>query len=146
MTNEQILEQQVEALEKLLKLKQAVVEELEAKVSRLENSQLYPGVINTPFIPYVRSPFTQVVDRCTVGPSFAHEYPSSWGGTTPPRCTKCGMGQWATSGVITSTSHAGVTTIGSGGCTGGVASGVASNTIDGSKLGLGMLIDAIKNR
>ena len=32
MTNEEILEKQVEALEKLLQIKQAIIEELEAKV------------------------------------------------------------------------------------------------------------------
>jgi hypothetical protein len=36
MTNEEILEKQVEALEKLLQLKEAVITELEAKVHRLQ--------------------------------------------------------------------------------------------------------------
>jgi hypothetical protein len=54
MTNEEILNQQVEALEKLLKLKQAIVEELEDRVAKLENEKnhyvpynpnpLYPGI------------------------------------------------------------------------------------------------------
>lgn len=44
MTNEEILEKQVETLEKLLQLKQAVIQELEAKVSRLQNPYGY-GVI-----------------------------------------------------------------------------------------------------
>lgn len=47
MTNEQILEQQVDALEKLLKLKQAVIEELETKISRLQN-QTIPN-LNVPY-------------------------------------------------------------------------------------------------
>jgi hypothetical protein len=38
MTNEQILEQQVEALEKLLQLKQAIIEELESKVQKQQNN------------------------------------------------------------------------------------------------------------
>ncbi len=100
MTNEQILEQQVEALEKLLKLKQAVVDELEAKVNRLQNP--YGGIpgINTPYYPY-----NQPIYGCGGGgsgqgnagggagitiTSCQHEYPSMWGGTGNPPCIKCG--------------------------------------------------------
>jgi hypothetical protein len=43
MTNEEILAQQVEALEKLLQLKQAVIDELESKISKMEMEKLnYP--------------------------------------------------------------------------------------------------------
>ena len=46
MTNEEILEKQIEALEKLLQLRTAIIEELESKVARLESEKIslqYPG-------------------------------------------------------------------------------------------------------
>ena len=44
MTNEEILERQVEALEKLMQLKQAVIDELEIKVAKLQPQLSYPGI------------------------------------------------------------------------------------------------------
>jgi hypothetical protein len=103
MTNEQILEQQVEALEKLLQLKQAVIEELESKVQKLQYPPLPysgggAGVINLPSV-------WTVPPMCTDG--LPHQYPSMWGGTSQPSCTKCG--QYPSifnsgAGVITTTS------------------------------------------
>ena len=108
MTNEQILEQQVEALEKLLKLKQAVVEELEAKINRLQFP--YPGlggIINTPFIqPYPGhlgggGGGWQGQGQAGSVTICNHEYPSMWGGTGPVPCTKCGQPFQGASGNIT---------------------------------------------
>lgn len=101
MTNEQLLEQQVEALEKLLKLKQAIVEELERKIDRLEGSipfgfpnPAHPINVPNPFFPSVFH------DACPADPHGIHQYPSLWGGTGPVPCTKCGkqMTSYATSG------------------------------------------------
>ena len=113
MTTEQILEKQVEALEKLLQLRAAITEELEAKISRLENEVArnnlapYPGhIINTPWVgPPVMYPGigggstpwnpnqsgTVIISNiCTDGAP--HEYPSTWNGITFAPCKKCGMG------------------------------------------------------
>jgi hypothetical protein len=84
MTNEEILEKQVEALEKLLQLKQAIVEELEAKVSRLEIERInFP-----PLRPHINLPSCWPADPCTDG--LHHEYPFPWHSTTPAPCKKCG--------------------------------------------------------
>jgi hypothetical protein len=113
MTTEQVLEKQVEALEKLLQLKQAVIDELEAKVQRLQNPYpYYPGVTVTPY--------TVPSWQCTDGGP--HNYPSLWGGTSAPPCTKCGAQAWGSSGSITITNLpgyqgaggvSGITTVGS---------------------------------
>lgn len=50
MTNEEILEKQVEALEKLLQLRVAVIEELEAKVAKLSGANNYGTWQGAPFI------------------------------------------------------------------------------------------------
>jgi hypothetical protein len=118
MTNEDILEQQVEALEKLLQLKTAVIEELEAKVSRLEADKAdkaahpYPGV-NTPWItqPYIQpyqpniiytpgqSDTITIFTACPDGTP--HQYPSMWGGTNSPSCAKCGQSNIISAGTTT---------------------------------------------
>ena len=92
MTKEEILEQQVEALEKLLQLKQAIVEELEAKISKLSIKdfnypQNIPWAAPLPIPPSFPSVFTPH-DPCNDG-GF-HDYPAPWFGTVPPGCTKCG--------------------------------------------------------
>jgi hypothetical protein len=90
MTKEEILEQQVEALEKLLQLKGAVIQELESKVSRLEAERLvYPGIVNVPYQPFIGGGSLQVQYPCTDG--LGHNYPQNWGGTSHPACTKCGQ-------------------------------------------------------
>jgi hypothetical protein len=113
MTNEQILEQQVEALEKLLQLRAAIIEELEAKVDRLEADKIniapsYPGV-NLPWIttPYVQpynpgfggSSGTIIISsNCPDGTP--HQYPQTWSGTCVP-CVKCGQSMGTISGITT---------------------------------------------
>jgi len=118
MTNEQILEKQVEALEKLLQIKQAIIEEHEAKIGRLEAERYnipngFPGIPWTgpglvqPFMPLqhpINVPSVWTVDPCTDGG--LHDYPFPWNSTSPPSCKKCGkMGhqsQWTvTSGTTT---------------------------------------------
>lgn len=95
MDEKQILERQVEALEKLLQLRSAIIEELEAKVSRLENQggAHFPGVnvpwVSSPYIGYPQSSSVIVTNTCPDGSP--HQYPSLWGGTTNPPCAKCGM-------------------------------------------------------
>lgn len=85
LSNEEILQQQIEALEKLLQLKEAVIEEQSAKIDRLErntlNAQPYKPInypINLPSV---------WVDPCIDGQG--HSYPQTWLGTFPPPCTKC---------------------------------------------------------
>ena len=101
MTNEEILEKQVEALEKLLQLRTAIIEELEAKVSKLEMEQItsapqYP-YSNPPWVTYpqiqpqyqpgVSGGVITISNTCPDGTP--HIYPQTWGGTNVP-CAKCG--------------------------------------------------------
>ena len=101
MTNEEILEQQVDALEKLLQIKQAIIEEHEQKISRLQADRSIgvPGtVINTPWIghpqplmpqPGINIPSFWPVDPCSAGGGH-HDFPYPWFSTQPACCTKCG--------------------------------------------------------
>jgi len=107
MTNEQILEHQVEALEKLLKLKQAVVEELEAKVARLQYPYLGGGISPQPYIQPIGGGLqggaggygnSGTIIICN------HEYPSMWGGTGTPPCIKCGQ-PFSNAGSVTVTGY-----------------------------------------
>lgn len=82
---EEILEQQVEALEKLLQIKDAIVEELEKKIAKLEHEAIMKG-----FQP-LHVPSVWHTDPCPLGG--AHNYPLLWNGTTPPPCSKCGQPQ-----------------------------------------------------
>ena len=96
MTNEQILEQQVEALEKLLKLKQAIIEEQELKINKLQGTTTIPNM--PPMFPngIQGVPWGQAQpmwDRCTNSPNGTHQYPTVWGGTIPPFCTYCNKQQ-----------------------------------------------------
>ena len=109
MTNEEILEKQVEALEKLLQLRSAVIEELEAKVINLQNeiaaknhSLQWPGQINAPYIGAPGVPFMPnhlgggsiiISNSSTCPDGTPHQYPSMWGGTSMPPCSKCGAYQ-----------------------------------------------------
>lgn len=119
MTNEEILEKQVEALEKLLQLRAAIIEDLEQKVADLQNQAAkqnfpgigYPGVINTPWIsPPITQPWlpgqsgTTVIISNTCPDGTPHQYPSMWGGIGSPTCTKCGgmASLGAASGTVTS--------------------------------------------
>ena len=126
MNNEEILEKQVEALEKLLQLRQAVIEELESKVSKLESEKFaYPGISS----PWISTPFTQpyhpfqplpylpgqqgsggtivVTNTCPDGST--HQYPSLWVGSTSPICMKCGHPMNGSSGNITLGSQQNIT-------------------------------------
>ena len=116
MTNEEILEKQVEALEKLLQLRSAIIEELEARVDKLETekttNQPYtwpysPPVITTPWInPQPWNPNIQfpggsgsitITNICSDGS--LHTY-----GPNSGTCTKCGqgLGTITTTGIVTS--------------------------------------------
>jgi hypothetical protein len=96
MTNEEILDKQVEALEKLIQLKQAVIEELENKISKMELERLtipYPHQINIPWIGGGVGGAGGAGYTNTCPDGLHHQYPSMWGGTTPPSCSRCGQSQ-----------------------------------------------------
>ena len=117
MTNEEILEKQVEALEKLLQLRTAIIEDLEQRVeslkmdvSRLSGQQQwsYPGINITPHV-YTPYPFSGPgsimggmgaagggssssivsVNTCPATGQH-HEYPSNWNSISSQVCTRCG--------------------------------------------------------
>ncbi len=107
MTNEEILEKQVEALEKLLQLKQGIIDELDAKIQRLEADKFGNPFqpMSPPFQPFqpyvppqpVMIPSLWQVDPCTDGAG--HDYNFPWHSTTPQPCKKCGKtfnSQWTT--------------------------------------------------
>lgn len=89
MTHEELLERQVEALEKLLQLKQAIIDELEGKVDKLQQQLNPPSwTINTPnFQPFISTP-SYPSWQCTDGNP--HQYPQVWNSVLPPHCSKCG--------------------------------------------------------
>jgi hypothetical protein len=108
MTNEQILEKQVEALEKLLQLKAAVIDELEAKIQRMQPGITWttPQYIQTPYIPYqggaggIGTTFgggsgggtiTVTGGSASCPDGTPHQYPSMCGGAGPSCCAKCGQ-------------------------------------------------------
>lgn len=95
--SEELLEKQVEMLEKLLQLKGAVIEELEAKVNKLEMEKAAASYPYSHTHTYTVPNF--ISNPCIDGS--AHNYPSYWNGTNTPNCTKCGRQQpAATSGYI----------------------------------------------
>ena len=103
MTNEEILGQQVEALEKLLQLKEAVIQELESKVNKLELEKVQAPYNQPHYIPWVGQPHWQggsagstiTINTHNCPDGTPHQYPSGWGtthhGTTHPACVKCGF-------------------------------------------------------
>ena len=113
MTNEQALEQQVEVLEKLLQLKQALIEELEAKVQRIQVAQIPSYPITVPYMqPYVQ-PYVGGTGGITIaGTSFCpdgtpHQYPNSWSSNSgQPCCTKCGQVIYSLAGNLSINSSA----------------------------------------
>src|ERR1035438_1970641 len=118
MTNEEILEKQVEALEKLLQLRSAIIEELEQKVTNLRNelavakSIQWPGTTQTPWTspsPWYGqgggSVITINTNTCPDGTP--HQYPSMWGGTNPPSCSKCGAQVCSGNGALGAINHGG---------------------------------------
>jgi len=116
MTNEQILEKQVEALEKLLQLRTAIIEELEQQVSKLQAEKMtypfQPTVTNTPWFgtpqinpnPFIGAPSSGTITISNTCPDGSpHEYPNMWSGITGAHCKRCG----ATQGIVTSASTTG---------------------------------------
>lgn len=105
MTNEEILKQQIDALEKLLQLKEAVIEAQEERLQRLSNELEGTRIMrNFPQMPNINIPSLWVSPtpdwQCADGQP--HDYPNPWGGTTPPSCSKCGR-QPTNGSLITST-------------------------------------------
>jgi len=74
MNELELLKMQVEALEKLVRLKQETITELERQLS-----------LRPLFQPLPQISIPSVWQVCQ------HEYPNPWGGTTPPPCKKCGQ-------------------------------------------------------
>lgn len=84
MTKEEILQEQLDAMEKLLQLKQAIIDELEEKVRKLSTPPYTTiGGGGTVFAPHVYTPQTP----CDLG---VHDYPTPWYGVIPPTCKVCG--------------------------------------------------------
>lgn len=86
MDEKEILQRQVDALEKLLQIKEAIIQEQEAKISKLEmDSHFMPPPPQQPvFIPTV---FQH--DPCPLDGGH-HEYHNPWFSTSPQPCKKCG--------------------------------------------------------
>lgn len=92
MTKEEILQEQIDAMEKLLKLKQAIIEDLEKRIDKLEHSPYNqnPFIVPNWAPPAVNLPSVWTTpNTCPNGGH--HEYPGMWGGTQNPPCNKCGQ-------------------------------------------------------
>lgn len=98
ITETEILQKQVDALEKLLQIKEAIIEEQEKKIRGLERDQVYIAPRQFPQQPYqpqypgapmphisLPSVFGEI---CSKG-GF-HTYPNPWHSTSPAPCDKCG--------------------------------------------------------
>lgn len=117
MTNEEILEQQIEALEKLLQLRKAVIDELESKLAKVQaekNALQYPwlggsgglGISSPPYhqpmYPGIGGGGTSTIQINLCPDGTPHQYPSSWGhSTATPCCTKCGCPMFGAGNVTT---------------------------------------------
>lgn len=124
MTHEEILDKQIEAYEKLLQLKQAVIDEQERKINKLEAEKISIGS-GTTFVPSVwqNPPYVTYSWQCNDGQPHAWQYPSH-SHNTAPYCSKCGAQQAATypqwgqsSGTVISTSgqaNSNITTVPNG--------------------------------
>ena len=91
MNEVELLKLQVEALEKLIRVKQETIAELEKQLNLARTNPVtiqYLPNPNTILIPSVWT--TPVVDICQ------HEYPFPWHSISPPPCKKCGKtaSQW----------------------------------------------------
>jgi len=127
MTKEEILDEQIEAMEKLLKLKSAIIEEQDNKIQRLEQElsreksthwtpAWTPAWTPQPIYPGHGWTGGGLLGGSTIGLSNCpnggfHEYPLTWSGTTMPACTKCGYHQQAFGTLGTTT----LTTLGTAG-------------------------------
>ena len=108
MTNEQILEKQVEALEKLLQLRSAIIEELEIKVASLQNEvarqNLNPFPMTITTTPWIGQPYgvgggvITSPNTCPDGTPHNYAHPHSNGINT--YCIKCGCSNLITGGNI----------------------------------------------
>jgi len=87
MTKYEILQQQVDALEELLRLKQATIDELKDKIERLEADKYHRQPVVSPitFPGPTIVPFCQ--ELCSDGRP--HDYPNPCT-VTNPSCLKCG--------------------------------------------------------
>ncbi len=78
MTELDILKKQIEALEKLVDVKDRIISDLEKR--RANPMPLFPQVFGSPR-----------VHQPAYLPECSHEYPTPWFGITPPPCNKCGQ-------------------------------------------------------
>lgn len=93
-TKEELLQEHIETLEKLLDLKTEIITELEKKIGRLETfPNVFPGgTYPSPQLPPLIGPGTiNLPSVWTIDPNTCqHEYPNPWFATVPPPCKKCG--------------------------------------------------------
>jgi hypothetical protein len=110
MDEKEILQRQVDALEKLLQIKEAIIQEQDSKISKLENEQ----VIRFPQMPQSPPAFPQqpvwipsvwTHDPCPANAGGHHEYRNPWHSINPQPCIKCGK-TFPSSQIITSTNTA----------------------------------------
>jgi hypothetical protein len=117
MTNEDILEKQVEALEKLLQLRSAIIEELEAKLSKLENDIARANTL--PYVPGVSIPWvgppqwmpqqpfiggaggSSITISSTCPDGSSHQFPQYGLSAGSQCCSKCGQYNLSGNGTVT---------------------------------------------
>jgi hypothetical protein len=102
MDEKEILQKQVDALEKLLQIKDCIIEEQERRLRSIERDSLYSRPVVSPYIAPMLQPssphqtdlgkllesFKSTQDSCSKGG--LHDYPAPLYGSGPQACTKCG--------------------------------------------------------
>lgn len=75
-----LLQEQIKTLHELIKAKDELIQVL-------RHNQYSPNPISplAPYNPFMPIGVNPMIVTCQ------HEYPSMWGGTMPPGCTKCGQ-------------------------------------------------------
>jgi len=87
-----LLQEQIKTLKELVEAKDQLIQQLRLVQQPINLNPLPQPV----YLPYMSPP----VITCQ------HEYPTLWGGTTPPSCKKCGQPAWqpiVTCGAIANT-------------------------------------------
>ena len=95
MTREEILAQQVKELEKLLTIKEAIIQTLEEQLEKRKYQDMFQP-LGPQIVPFLK-PINHNPDPCPNDNGY-HAYPSPWMSISPPSCTKCGKqaNSWTT--------------------------------------------------
>ena|ERR1700677_1326279 len=118
-----VLEDKVKAAEALLEVMRELIKAKDATIEALKANHIQ--LVQVPYIPYNPVTVPNLQPPFTI--TCQHEYPSMWGGTGAPQCTKCHQPMFSPvyGGSVTLTNISGSLTgnttegkVGVGGCVG----------------------------